>query len=169
METSLAPPVRKLLQDLCAISVHGSAGEVITIGSGYGAPALDQDRLGAIMSEIESLGYVRLRPRVNGGGDHEARPQWRLFAEFDPVVKGWSPRHDAVVLAKKLLAAPGANDTAMLAADLGWPPRRMNPALGCLEAADAALLSKELADRPFAAAWVSASHGTMRFVADHSS
>lgn len=51
-----------------------------------------------------------------------------LYVHFDPLFLGWNADEDAVVLAKELLKRGDAR-VERLSEDLGWSPRRTNPAV----------------------------------------
>jgi hypothetical protein len=63
------------------------------------------------------------------GFDHVlAKPD--LFAEFDVLEKPWNPRTDALQVARELMTGPEEGFyMGVLAARIGWEPRRLNPAI----------------------------------------
>jgi hypothetical protein len=57
-------------------------------------------------------------------------PQEALFARFDRFWMPWTPEEDAVRIAAGLVSDDGFPDTPEEISEvLGWPPRRLNPAL----------------------------------------
>ncbi len=80
----------------------------------------------------------------------------------------WNPETDATAIASRLLANQNAGmRTEAIAAELGWPVRRLNPALSILVDANAVLTSNEKS-HPEIRNWMQATHATRRFVKSRS-
>ena len=57
-----------------------------------------------------------------------------LYAEFDAFWMDWKPADDAALLASQLMNDPKfPHEPECIAERLGWPPRRLNPAVTYLE------------------------------------
>jgi hypothetical protein len=98
--------------------------------------------------------------------DLEVYAEPELFVRFDSFWKPWSPSDDAVRVAALLLnddsgtmLAPGD-----LADQLGWEPRRMNPALAYLANRQLMRVSEGLSSQPWLVLYVSKTDATRRFV-----
>jgi hypothetical protein len=106
--------------------------------------ASDNDLIDAI-SELEDLGWVEPQ-RVMGAGPYGycfVTPSDRLFERVDLAVMGWDPAQDALRVATEVVnSAEHGLQAHELVERLGWPPRRLNPALSYLESHDLVLSSK---------------------------
>lgn len=108
----------------------------------YGDPQLASEDLHAIVSlpdaeivravrQLEQRGFLEVRrPLMSGAlGFASLAPMAALFAALDRYSMAWNPDEDARLLANHLLNAEGGGLVVQVLADqLGWAPRRMNPA-----------------------------------------
>lgn len=60
------------------------------------------------------------------------QPRPELYWAFDPIIVGTNPIADARELAYRILAEPSLALVAKLDEEMGWPERRLNPALALL-------------------------------------
>jgi len=80
-------------------------------------------------ASLEDL--VRFGLAEEGGGlgpGFQVRPLMTLYVHFDPLYMGWNADRDAVAVARELVSRESVR-LDQLSQDLGWPPRRMNPAV----------------------------------------
>lgn len=68
-----------------------------------------------------------LRPYLKPLGSN-IYPIGEFFTRFDPIFRGWDPPTDAIKIAAAL-QSDGEQECEALAKSLGFPPRRMNPAV----------------------------------------
>ncbi len=119
----------------------------------------------AVMDELEGYGLIE---RGAGLGDslRWVAPRHELFWKFDRLFKGWDVEQDARFIARKLVAGPYAEGnqfvSALLAKELDWPPRRINPALTFLVEKDLVRYSTTIS-YPYAVSSVSDTANTRRF------
>lgn len=93
----------------------------------------DEDILEAI-DELESRRWVRVARVLAGGmGFAYVAPRGRMFAELDAELMPWDPLEDARTIAAEIVNVPGsAAVVSVLDRELGWGPRRVNPAITVL-------------------------------------
>jgi TIR domain-containing protein len=98
--------------------------------------------------------------------DLEVYAEPELFVRFDNFWKPWSPSEDAVRVAALLLNDDSGSMLAPgdLAGQLGWEPRRMNPALAYLANRKLARTSEGLNSQPWLLLYVCKADATRRFV-----
>lgn len=133
------------------------------------ATGLVDDDIEDAADELEGQGYVRKHIFLGSGpiGFTFLTPEGELFAKFDSLFKPWDPSQDAATLATKLLECDGGGISIQEAArDLGWEPRRMNPAIHYLVNRRVVDHSATLGSHPWATVWLRKSAGTRRFVRD---
>ncbi len=109
-------------------------------------PQLDVDDLRAIaevpdddiaeaVDELESRGWVTPTRALVAGplGFVRLLPTARLFSDLDAMLMPWNPREDARTVAAAIVNSNGGSMVIqLLAHQLGWTPRRMNPAVTLL-------------------------------------
>jgi hypothetical protein len=127
------------------------------------------EELGMAASELEEQYWVKLHKTMGCGpaGFSALQPQPALFFETDPELKGWDPAADAVVLAAAMLNIAGTNGYAQLAqvdAQLGWGPRRLNPAAEYLESHGYIRAPRTHGSKPYVFSSVHVDFKTRRFV-----
>jgi hypothetical protein len=86
----------------------------------------------AVVDELEGDGMLE-RGKALGDSLPWVEPRNRLFWKFDRLFREWDVEQDARLIARKLVEGPRAEENQLLsislAKQLGWPPRRINPAL----------------------------------------
>jgi len=97
---------------------------------------INDDTLEAAVAELQQQAFVVVSDDANHRlAFHALAPLPALFWWADEDVHGRSPMADAKQVARALVAADnrtGFVDVAALASSLGWPPRRINPAVAYL-------------------------------------
>lgn len=127
-------------------------------------PALglhEEDLIDAI-DELKGLGCVRTLPVLGARKTWTTGPHKRLFTRFDRYWKEWDPAKDAILIAQEVFQASSVN-TAKVAETLGWPPRRVNPALTYLMDRELVQVSREISSQ-FVASSMRSSDETRRFL-----
>lgn len=97
--------------------------------------AASDDDIAEAVDELESVGWVSPSRALGAGqlGFIRVMPKPALFAALDAFLMPWNPEEDARTVAAALVnSQAGSFATQRLAADLGWSPRRMNPAITLL-------------------------------------
>lgn len=156
--SSLSPNAVKVVRYVCEHSENGCADaeeyETVAIREALG---LTSEAAG---SALEELGRNRL---IQTGSDLDrARAtaflaDWNLFFAQDPELKGWSARVDSQELMGALLKhGAGGVHCSELAAELGWPARRFNPACAWLELSGRVECGSSTASYPWFRRWVRA-------------
>jgi hypothetical protein len=96
------------------------------------------EELGMAADELAERYWVKLHKTMGCGpaGFSALQPRMPLFFETDPELKGRDPAEDARVLAAAMVntATNGYAQLAVLDGQLGWGPRRLNPAAEYLDA-----------------------------------
>lgn len=98
-----------------------------------------------VVDELLGCDLVWTFPGV-GSPFHHVRQRPELFWKFDRLFMGWNPEHDAKLLASRLIAdseGRGQLRVPTVAEELGWLPRRINPALTYLRDKDLARVGRE--------------------------
>lgn len=113
------------------------------------------------IGELKRLGCVNDQPPAGPGDRGNVGPSARLFVKHDMQWKGWEAAKDAALVARE--AQTGTTDTEEIAQKLGWPPRRMNPALEYLIERDLIETSESNAF-PFSTRRVQSNDATRRFL-----
>jgi hypothetical protein len=96
---------------------------------------LPDDDLIEAVDELEALGWVSPSRALGAGplGFIRLMPRPQLFAALDQFLMPWNPSEDARTIAGHLVSAPGGQVVVpVLAKQLAWQPRRMNPAITLL-------------------------------------
>jgi hypothetical protein len=93
-------------------------------------PTLPMRDLEEAVAELEYYGLAKKFGAL-GAPLRLVAPSYTLFALVDPLVSGTSPQTDAVEVAKIALGQ-GRVSAHELEKQLGWPKRRLNPALALL-------------------------------------
>ncbi|WP_346784050.1 toll/interleukin-1 receptor domain-containing protein [Aurantiacibacter flavus] len=136
---------------------------IVTLDCLEDALELQPDDLRIALLDLHDGGYLR---EMNMHGHYA--PQPALFVEFDEAFMPFSPREDAIVLANRMVTGgERACDTARMAGELGWEPRRMNSAICYLERAGAILSRTALASAPWRAVQLLRTDDTLRFARNH--
>ena len=120
-----------LAEYFCRNSQHGAKfdpqSNLHAIGEQTGL-LLDDLKIGAL--DLSQAGLVEMSKSFSRD---DIYPLPSLFTEMDQFFMDWNPEHDAKTLATMIHSA-GAEQiiTGKLGADIGWPARRMNPAVNYL-------------------------------------
>jgi hypothetical protein len=114
---------------------------------------VSSEQLEMAVEELKDRHWLRVsmqRP-VGPAGFSSIGPNPELFFAMDPSVKGWSPESDAMEVAAALVNTgapqPSLREVAQV---LGWPPRRLNPAVYFLERQGAILTAPTMGSAPYA-------------------
>lgn len=90
-------------------------------------PELAKEQLLDGFGELESYGLIESRALIN------APTRYRLteyaYQAFDGPIMGWNTEADAKAIAASVVRQRASIRTSDLEAELGWPRRRLNPAL----------------------------------------
>ena len=153
IEEILAPRLR-----VGEVALELARWMVKTSGSGLKEPVdfeklllafseVDREALEEASFELANLDFVSVSSAI-GHAVRSIRPTYPLFWTFDPVWMGTDPTADAVAIAQLMI-----NDNEMgwiprLHEHLGWPRRRLNPAVArLLEIVASHRTSKQVQDR----------------------
>lgn len=141
-----------------------SVDPIVTLDSLEDALDLQPDDLRIALLDLHDGGHLR---EMNMRGHYG--PQPALFVEFDEAFMPFSPRDDAIMLANRMMTGgERACDTAGMAGELGWEPRRTNSAICYLERAGAIKSRTALASAPWRAVQLIRTDDTLRFARNHS-
>lgn len=165
----LAARVAELFARLSATgrSSNGSSLEVVELQRLTGAA---DDHLIDAISELEDARLVKPRHVIGARpfGYLTVEATELLFWLIDSVVMGWDVQKDAVRIAAEVVNAPNQSVQMFdLAPRLGWPPRRLNPALSFLIAKNLVMHSRDL-DADFVTSQINMTPATRRFLREHS-
>lgn len=127
------------------------------------ALSLTKDLAEEALDELKDEGFVGVILAINA--PPRVFPHNQLFWETDQVLKGWNPLEDARNLSSLLVNSKqdGANIPS-LDAQLGWGPRRINPATTYLVDHELVMASKAIGTHPYACAWIKPTTKTRRFL-----
>lgn len=125
------------------------------------ALSLGAEELRAAVAELEKLGWLQMDSLV---GSERVRPCDELFEFCDSAWMGWEVAPDAKVLAQSAAATDEGLVVPDLAAQLGWPARRMNPALRYL-ISRSAVEESECGAPPYLTHWIRRNENTAAFLA----
>jgi hypothetical protein len=111
-------------------SETGNSGTLVKISDLRAQLNLSRDDAVDGIDELRKVGMLHVVKVMSGTEDHVLTPEPRLFASFDRYWRNWDPEIDAGVLAAEVQARTGRGvPTAEIGKVLGWPVRRLNPAL----------------------------------------
>jgi MTH538 TIR-like domain (DUF1863). len=170
-QTGLSPAAAAVAELFVRRSVVGRANDpklsVTDLKEGTG---LTDAQLIDAVDELEELGMAK-PARVIGlppFGYREVRAGAPLFEALDGLIMGWNTEQDALVVAAVIASAERrGHATRNVMNELGWTPRRMNPALKYLIDRDLVMASDNL-DPVFVSAHFFPTPKTRRFVRQHS-
>jgi TIR domain len=131
---------------------------------------IDDDIVDAI-DELEGRGLLRRYQSFGCDriGFHMVAPQSEMFAAMDKHFMGWNPEEDSLVVAADLVNnGKDGEGVAELAGKLGWPPRRMNPAVAYLVNRQIVKAPSALGTSPWTYLAIMRTPATRRFVRDRS-
>jgi len=131
---------------------------------------LSESEAREVVDELEGLNLLGRRS-VLGNSLKSVYPENRLFWIYDRVFRGWDVQGDALMLAQRLVDGPRAEGnqlvSARLAQELGWSPRRLNPALTLL-VENGIVRHSETSSYPYAVYSILDQPETRRFVREAS-
>ena len=153
IEEMLAPRLR-----VGDVALELARWMVKTSGSGLKEPVdfeelllafseVDRGALEEACFELAHLDFVSVSSAI-GHAVRTIRPTYRLFWTFDPIWMGTDPTADAVVIAQLMIDDNEMGWVPRLHEHLGWPGRRLNPAVArLLEIVASHRTSKQVQDR----------------------
>ena len=94
-------------------------------------PETDKGSLEEACHELQHLGFATLSAAL-GHPVRSIRPTYKLFWEFDPISIGTNPTADAAAIAQLMIDDNNMASIPRLHKKLGWPKRRLNPAVARL-------------------------------------
>ena len=94
-------------------------------------PETDKGSLEEACHELQHLDFASLSAAL-GHSVRSIRPTYRLFWEFDPISIGTNPTADAAAIAQLMIDDDNMASIPRLHEKLGWPKRRLNPAVARL-------------------------------------
>ncbi|HVB82277.1 MAG TPA: TIR domain-containing protein [Candidatus Binataceae bacterium] len=130
----------------------------------------DNDIIDAV-DELHGLGLMRRYASIGCGpmGFHMVVPENELFAKMDRHFMAWNPEEDAVRIAADMVnSREDGTNVQTLAAQYGWEPRRMNPAVAFLANRRLINASREIGTHPWNRLLIMRTPATRRFVRDRS-
>lgn len=118
--SGLHPSSTRLIAGIVKSSEYGLRSEldVEQLASKYGISIAEVEAIG---EDLQRLGLAAL---VVDKIDFSPK----VFERFDPLYMGWNAERDSMIVAKHL-AERGEIYPSTYAAELGWQPRRLNPAI----------------------------------------
>ena len=129
------------------------------------ALGVSEDHIATAADELDELGLVTLHKAIGMGaiGFYRISPTAELFFETDPDLRGWDPEQDSKALAAALVnTGKEAVGLEEVDSQLGWGPRRMNPAAQYLVTNDIAEGRKFFDGSPYCYSWVQVTPRTKR-------
>jgi len=115
------------------------------------------------LDELKEEGFVGVVLTINA--PPRVFPHNRLFWETDPILRQWKPANDAKTLSSMLVNSyQDGVQISELDKQLGWGPRRINPATTFLVEHDIVMASKVIGSHPYAYAWIRPTTKTRRFL-----
>jgi hypothetical protein len=170
--TGLSIAAEKVAEMFIRRSTSGRSGDPeITVPELKAETSLTDEQLLDAVDELENEGLLE-PSRCLGNrpfGYVHIFPTSRIFELLDPAIMGWSPNSDAVTVAARLVSegAQRGHSSQQVMEDLGWTPRRLNPALSFLIDRDLIMASKNL-DATFVTTAMFVNQSTRRFVRENS-
>jgi hypothetical protein len=157
----LHPLSRRLIPGIIKSSEHGLEEEldVDKFASEYGISVVD---VAAIGEDLQRLGLATLEVDIcRGPCKIQLSP--KIFERFDPLYMGWSAERDSMIVARHV-AERGEISPSTYAEELGWQPRRLNPAIFRL-VRNGLVLDSEIwvGESPFSTAQVNRNESTRAF------
>jgi hypothetical protein len=125
---------------------------------------ISDDEARSVIDELEGQKLVERKFGLGGERTPSIRPSDGLFWRFDRVFKGWTTEDDALEIAVRLVGGTARQFVSIkLAGELGWEPRRLNPALTYL-VRHGIVGQSEMNSYPFAVHSILETPETRRFV-----
>lgn len=124
---------------------------------------LAKDLAEEALDELKDEGFVEVISTINA--PPRVFPNNLLFWETDPILRQWNPADDAKTLSSMLVNSnQDGTQISELDRQLGWGPRRINPATTFLLEHDIVMASKAIGTHPYACAWMRPTTKTRRFL-----
>ena len=165
--SEVSPAAEAILKLMVERSEHGDMHDPsIDADELRRATGLSDDDIVDAVDELSGQGYVGKQIHMGCGaiGFAEIYAEGELFAKFDATYTAWDPEADALALATKVMEATGNwLQVAEAAVSLGWPPRRMNPALHFLINRRLVDYSEATGSHPWATHSIEGTAATRRF------
>lgn len=117
---------------LCEFSEDGLKSIIAFEDIVQAFPESERQALEEACFELKHFGLITTSA-VMGRAVHLVQPRYELFWTFDPTVKGTQPEQDAREIAGLLLKDESLASIAKLHEQLGWPRRRLNPAVAMIQ------------------------------------
>jgi hypothetical protein len=156
--SSLSPNAIQVVRYVCEHSEHGCAEteEYETVAVQH-ALELSPEAAGVALEELARNRLIQTGSDHGHAGTQTFLADWNLFFAQDPELKGWSASADSHQLMNAILKHRGeAVSCEDLAAQLGWPPRRFNPACAWLELSGRIECGPGISSYPWFRHWVRA-------------
>ncbi len=169
--TGLSPAAEAIAKLMIERSEHGDSFDPQLDGNELrSATELPDDDLVDAIDELEGRGFVRKIVTMGCGalGFSRVVPEAALFSDLDQHFMDWNPEDDALRLAAELVNGGDGRGVPQIAEKLGWPPRRINPAVNYLIARDLIDSSEVCGTHPWCTHWIRKTPKTRRFVRDRS-
>jgi hypothetical protein len=135
-ETGLSLTARRLAAHFVTTSERGRRGDPrLTAAAVRDLLGVPDDDIAEAVDELASMGWSEPLKTWGCGpiGFGFVGPTSQLFASLDAQLMAWNPETDARALAAEILNSPGGGAVSqVLDGQLGWGPRRMNPAITIL-------------------------------------
>jgi hypothetical protein len=158
---ALSPAALAVAQCLVKQSESGLAPDpVVDVEKLLEALSIGTEELRMALAELEKLGWLRVDPFIGG---ERVSPSDELFQSCDREWMGWDVREDGMTVAKLAATTDDGLTVPELAAQLGWSPRRMNPALQYVIAREG-VEGSECSSHPFLTHWIRRNEKTAAFL-----
>jgi hypothetical protein len=116
-------------------------------------PEADEAAVQEAVHELEHYGLLRTHATLSEPISHVIL-RYEIYPAFDPIAVGYNTTADARQLAEMMVDNPEHGSIPKLFAEVGWPRRRFNPAVGhLLQFFDEGRISREL-QAQFPTRWV---------------
>ncbi len=162
----LSPAAELLARLMIERSQHGDTFDPQLDGNELRAlTQLPDDDIVDAVDELKGRGFVSKHDAMNCPPlGFFIGAESNLFAELDQHFMTWNPAEDAMRLAVELMNGDEGRGVEQIAKALGWPPRRMNPAINYLVARDLVRSSESIGAYPWCTPWLDKTDKTRRFV-----
>lgn len=163
----LTPIASTIIEYLVKESKNGISGDP-QISAEDLISKLSRDDLGDSLLELKDGGFIQdIRTMCDYPGNFlYISPTNETFVEFDSVFMNWNPEKDAIHVAIDLINNKDEN-VENIGNRLGWPPRRLNPAVNYLINNKIVETSRVLGVHPYTTLCIYGDHNTRRFVKEN--
>lgn len=161
LSAHLSPEALRLAEHINARSVNGhNLDPQVRLDAIEEATGLSADDAEIAVDELRSLSLIEI-----GGSRDYFYATNRFFWETDPLFRDSDPVADASDVARALVAADSdLVEVAVLASQMGWSPRRLNPAVSLLLESGNATGQPVMGGAPFWVRAIRRSAATKRYV-----